>query len=920
MRNVMSIARRDMLRILRVPAAWVVLAGLIIIPPLYAWFNIAGFWNPYGNTQGIKVTVVNNDRGADSKLTGKLNMGDQIVDQLKTNKKMGWNFADSTEAKRRVESGESYASIVIPPDFSRRVAGILEGKTTKPTLDYYVNEKANALGTRMADSGASTVDKQVNETFVSTVSKAVASTLNKAGDDADARTATATEQTIESLKRAQVTTASIRQSVNDLNARLDQLPGKTQQARTLLASTEQQGQRTSDRLKSASSSMTQTQATLNTFIGQTNTTLDQSSIGISQSSSQTRLAVTAIAAGLTQANGQVGSALATAKSITQNNTALINQLEATNPTDPRVQQTITDLKSENKRLEDSVSSLQDLNSSQNISQLISDITASANGLDKATQGALTNTGAARNSLATGALPQLNNGLNSLASVSATAGAGLTAQNALVSQTNTVLNQLDHTISAMQQALKSTDTGLQSLQNHLSTLTTDLGALNASAALTISGTLERQTGATRLDAQKIANFMLSPTVLNTKEVYPVPTYGSGMAPLFTNLTLWVGAFMLVVLVKLEVDDEGIDSPTPGERYWGRGLVLMLIGVMQAIAAVTGDLIIGVQCRSIPVFYLTAVLASIVYVSIAYALSTAFMHVGKALCIALVIVQIPGSSGLYPIEMMPKFFRSMYPYFPFTYGIRALRETIAGFYRTDWFVDMGKLAIFAVVFSAIGLAFKPHNGGLRRFVDRELAQSDMIVNEPALHIGHEFKLSQALSVLADKKEYHDALQERTTRFARLYPWLMRGGVVFGFVVPVIFAVTFSLATGMKVVALAAWIIWYLIIMIFFVGVELNRDNLARQAELGNLDDEAVRALLRTYDKPRVTRRRNRQKSGAASTARRSGDTGETTARIENGDVAMLREVLVGSAHGSGGANGKTDTMKLSEDETTTKEGLR
>lgn len=920
MRNVMAIARRDILRVLRVPAAWIVLVGLIIIPPLYAWFNIAGFWNPYGNTQGIKVTVVNNDREADSKLAGKLRMGDQIVDQLRTNKKMGWNFADSSEARRRVESGESYASIVIPPDFSRKVAGILEGKTAQPTLEYYVNEKANALATRMTDSGASTVDDQVNETFVSTVSKAVASTLNKAGAKVDSRTEAATAETIASLNRTQATTASIRQSVGELNARLTQMPDKIKKARTLLANVQQDGKLAANELKSASVSLTDTQAGLNTFVGQANTTLDQGAGDISQSSAKASLAISSIAAGLTQANGQVGLALSTAKSINQNNNTLIDQLGAMHPTDPATQQAVQDLKAGNKRLDDSIKSLQNLNSSENLGRLVSGVTASATGVDKATQGALANSGAARNSLAGGALPQLNTGLNSLASASATTSAGLATQNALVAQANSVLDQLDQTTAAMQQALGGTDEGLAALQNRLSTLTTDLGALNGSALLNTSDVLKKETGNPRLDASKIADFMLSPTVLDTKVVYPVSTYGSGMAPLFTNLTLWVGAFMLVVLMKLEVDDEGIDSPTPGERYWGRGLVLMLIGVLQAVAAVTGDLIIGVQCHNIPVFYLTAVLASIVYVSIAYALSTAFMHVGKALCIAFVIVQIPGSSGLYPIEMMPRFFRSMYPYFPFTYGIKALREAIAGFYRADWFVDIGKLAIFALVFSAIGLAFKPHNGGLRRFVDRQLAESDIIVNEPALHIGHEFKLAQALSVLADKREFHDALQERTTHFAGLYPWLTRGGVVLGFVVPVIFAVTFSLAPGVKDVALAAWIIWYLILIVFFVGVELYRDNLARQAELGNLDDEAVHALLRTYDKPRVTRRRNRQ-ARALGAAGPTGDAGlpaftaaqpndaDDTVRIENGDIAMLRNVLNDSVQ-TADAIGLDDTIGRSD----------
>ncbi|WEV53038.1 YhgE/Pip domain-containing protein [Bifidobacterium sp. ESL0704] len=848
MSNVLAIVRRDIVRLLRVPAAWVVLFGLVFIPPLYAWFNIAGFWNPYGNTNGIEVIVVNNDRGTDSKAIGKMNMGAQIVRQLKGNHQLGWKFAGQRDAMQRVQSGESYASIIIPDNFSDRVAGVIEGRGARPTLEYYVNEKANALASRMTDTGASTVDSQVNETFVSTVSKVVSGIVNKTDADINAKADTATADTLADLDKAQQSVAQIRSDITDLTATLNDVPGKTRTARTILDKTQKAGAQTSRQLKGAADAIDNTQNTLNDWRNNADSTLNNSSNLLSQASSNANIAINSVAAGLTKANGDVGSALSTAQQINNDTNSLIGLLEEAGI--PGSSSAIAGLQAQNKRLGDAINILNDLNSSENLGATTTNTVSAANGIDTATQSALGNAANARKTITTGALPQLNNGLNGLSTVAATSSANLASQGSLITQSSLVLNQVDQAAATAAKALAGTDKGLANLQQHLSTLTTDITALSSSSTLSGSGILAKSVGGDgKLDAAKIADFMLSPTVLDTKVVYPVTTYGSGMAPLFTNLTLWVGAFMLVVLMKLEVDDEGLeDEPTPGQRYWGRWILLALIATTQAIVTVLGELVIGVQCHNVPIFLITSMLASMVYVSITYALSTSFMHVGKALCVALVIVQIPGSSGMYPIEMMPKFFRDMYPYFPFTYSINALRETIAGFYHADWFINMGHLMIFAVLFFILGLAVKPHMGNLHSLVDRQLKASDIITNEPALHKTHEYRISQALSMLANKEEYRAGIEERARRFALLYPKLMRGALACGIAIPAAMAITFSLTTGTKVVALAAWVIWFLVTIIFLAAVESIRDSLARQVRLGNLEDDAVRSLLYVRQRPR------------------------------------------------------------------------
>ena len=459
---------------------------------------------------------------------------------------------------------------------------------------------------------------------------------------------------------------------------------------------------------------------------------------------------------------------------------------------------------------------------------------------------------ARNAINSGALPRLNSALGSLAGTAGTLAGTVTSQDSVVRQTNIVLDQLDQVASDARIGLEQTDQQLAKMETKLTTVSTDLKALGT------ADLLASLTGSGSLDADKIASFMESPTVIDTKNVYPVNSYGSGMAPLMTNLALWVGAFAFVVICKVEVDDEGLEGldPTATEKYLARYLLLGTMGVIQGAICTVGDLILGVQTACAPLFILTGMITSLVYLSITYALSTTFMHIGKGLCVALVIVQIPGASGLYPIEMMPKFFRMVYPFVPFSYSIDAFRETIAGFYDGHWTKAIGTLLLFAAMAFVIGLAVRPLLVNLNRLFAREIKESDMIIGEEVELPERGYNMSQAIQVLADKGGYREVIEERASRFAELYPKLKRGALVIGFVVPVTLAAVFSFTNGEKVVVLATWVVWILLIMGFLMVIEYMRDNLNRQVELGHLSDESIQSMLVERQAARIRRKKRAQ----------------------------------------------------------------
>ena len=305
----------------------------------------------------------------------------------------------------------------------------------------------------------------------------------------------------------------------------------------------------------------------------------------------------------------------------------------------------------------------------------------------------------------------------------------------------------------------------------------------------------------------------------------------------NLTFWIGAFMLLVIMRQEADGEGIPGLTLAQRYWGRYLFLAAIAVMQAVICCVGVLALGVQTVSAPALIFAAALASLAYLSIIYAFSVTLQHIGKGICVVLVFAQIPGATGLYPIEMTSPFFQSIYPLFPFTYGIGAMREAICGFYGGQYVSDLLVLALFLVLFMALGLLIRPLMANVNRMVARQVRDGGLFNGEDVDIPVRPYRISQIMRALSDKDTYATALQQRYATFNRWYPRLMKGALVLGVAVPVVLAVIFALTPTEKVWLLTGWLIWIIVIFVALVVIESLRFSFERQLKLESLSDASL-----------------------------------------------------------------------------------
>ncbi|MGE7884259.1 YhgE/Pip family protein [Bacillus sp. NPDC094077] len=182
MKQIWRIYKTDLRNVAKHWAAIVIVLGLMILPSLYAWFNIKASWDPYGNTKEVPIAVSNQDAG--SNLRGKdINIGKEIIESLKENKNLGWKFVDEKQAIYGVERGDYYASITIPKDFSEKIATVLDENPQKPELDYYVNEKVNAIAPKITAKGASGITEEISKNFVKTANGEIFKIFNDLGID-----------------------------------------------------------------------------------------------------------------------------------------------------------------------------------------------------------------------------------------------------------------------------------------------------------------------------------------------------------------------------------------------------------------------------------------------------------------------------------------------------------------------------------------------------------------------------------------------------------------------------------------------------------------------------------------------------------------------------------------------------------------
>ena len=706
MKNIWAIFKGDVNRIRKNVIAMIVIIGVTVVPCLYAWFNIAASWNPYENTGGLKVAVASVDEGYEGDLISvNLNLGDQIISTLHENTQLDWVFTSKKKAMNGVKSGKYYAAIVIPKDFSKNMMSVFTEEVQKPQIMYYSNAKENAIAPKVTDKGATAIQTQVNEVFVKTISDVALTAFSTVANTADKTgTETITSNLITNLKRI---TSDLSASASTLQT----FSSMVESAQKLLGTTAE-------------------------YLGQSKTQSKQSLSSIET----TKSSLSGVKKTISGATDGINKALAAGSSFYEEASDIIDEAFQSQAKDAdKVADTIETLSEKIETIADSYSSL-----SSNISvigtnhpevssytgEVVAKLNESIAIQKELSESLLTNADELRN--ASEDIQSSKEDIDSLLkdSKKSLSTVQSTYEDDLKDSLNNLSSSLSSTGTDINGLLKKLDTGTDKisatadnaaddLSDIKTALDTSCNLLNRSAKQIKSVTqkltnLQENGDVSELkslltdNTEDISNFLSAPVSLNTKKLYPIENYGSSMAPFYSTLSIWVGGIVLVAMLKVSVSEasiEGLKKVKNYQMYLGRYIIFLIVGLLQSTLICLGDLFyLGIQCKHPFLFMLAGWFSSIVYVNIIYTLTVSFGDIGKAASVILLVIQVAGSGGTFPIEVAPAFFKAVYPLLPFVHSMRAIRETIGGMYGMTYWTSLGKLGIFLVLSLVLGLVLR------------------------------------------------------------------------------------------------------------------------------------------------------------------------------------------------------------------------
>ena len=686
MRNIWTVFKTDIRTLSKCFFACVVVA-IALLPSLYAWLNIYSNWDPYGNTGGISIAVASLDEGYTDEDGTYENKGDDVVADLREATSINWVIVDTEEeAKGGVESGDYYAAVVVDKQFSRNMYRMLTDWTGKPAITYYENAKKNAVATKITDTAVETLKRSISENYLEVVIDGIMEqsnllAANLTADDPEAAVKGVLYQAQDLLHAcgrmmdafeaaggsgvSESSAAALEAAVANINKNLPdgaQLQQTAAEIQMRLNTALARVERALDRLSSAIGNAPE---------------LPSAQQQLRDAAAQLEKAADALetwAAGLEDSGTEAGK----------------TQAEAARQTAAECRKTAKQLRA--------------LAESPDSADLLADCDALVKSIRTMVDKIPVTSKALQKELDTVA----GQVADTMEGMAALAGDAKVMKTALAETADAV----GDTMALLRPATEKLLTSLESTIDDLEGLTTD----------EYMDTLVNILGG---DPAVYGQYFPEMVQTSVNAVYPIANYGSAMTPFYTVLAIWVGGVILSSLIKIHARTEGLIDPKPAELYFGRYLFFFVLSQIQAAVIVTGDLyILKVQCLHPGMLYLTGALTAFTFSLLIYSLALSFGDVGKAIVVVIMVMQIAGSSGTFPIELLPAIYQKIYRFFPFPYAIDAMRECICGMYGNYYWQQIGFLLLFAAAALLIGLLVRRPFMGLNRFMEEKLEETELL----------------------------------------------------------------------------------------------------------------------------------------------------------------------------------------------------
>lgn len=691
----------------------VIAGGVAIIPALYAWMNIYSNWDPYGNTGNIKMAIVSNDEGYRDDTGEFHNTGSQVLESMKDNTAINWQFPKTEkEAIDGVKDGKYYGALVIPKGFTNSMYNVFLENVDRPSITFYQNQKMNPVANKITDTVVEKVQTNINNQFIGVLTETVFQDANHISEDLkkdggfDEIMGHMTEVRDE-MKQYQVMINKIVSSNAALTKAIDSADSEVNQIG-------KNAENTAKALDHSANNISKTELTIDSYTNNVNASLNTVQTTLGNMAAVMDSAV--LSGDVKQMTDAAATSALDAQTVYENLSALEQTIIAADGGSSPDAGQMKAIKEQAAAVEKNLVTIATQYASAKTAAAAKQAeAAAAQGLREATTQVQNLQGEYNNTL----MPAMKTALDSVDQTMTGAANVMRSMSLTVAGMGDVFGSLQLTIDSANTSLTNTSLVLDSLVERLDNT---IDAVNeAKDNEKVKALINTLSG----DPNLYASFFSSPVEIQSNVIYPVENYGSSVAPFYTTLAIWVGALILTAILKVNPNKKLFPDANQVQLFFGRYLTFLFMTIVQTTVTVLGDLyLLEIQCPNPFRFWVAGVITGLTFSILIYSLVVAFQDVGKALAVVMVVIQIAGSSGTYPIELLPEFFQRVYIFFPFPYAINAMRECIGGMYGHNYVFYLVELAIFIPVSLVIGLLLRKPLHGLTHYMEKRMRDTEMM----------------------------------------------------------------------------------------------------------------------------------------------------------------------------------------------------
>lgn len=644
-----------------------VVAAVIIIPLVYSYMYLYAFWDPYSRLDELPVAIVSEDLGGLVNGEQK-NVGSDILNELKDNDAVKWQFVSSEEAQRGLEGESYYASVTIPANFTKEIAKADSPERVKGLVIYKMNEKRNFLAgqvmNRVAVELEGTISRSISEEIVKAMTDGIAELPDQLGELNDGLgemkdgTTTLYDKTGDLVKGQ----TAFNKGVATLSTGLTEASKGTQ---TLKNGTWALAAGTTEFAEALKSGASKTPALVDGAKG-----VEKGAVSLSENLNQYVGGVNQFATGVNQslsASAAVGSSLKAYLAShpeamkDANMQAVLKTLEAGKPGSVQLAEAAEKLKTSGEAL--SAGSKQLADGSQ--------------------------------SLAVG-VEQVGTSLTVAAEKAQSLKNGATAIDQGVSQLETGIVKAANGSELLSENAEKLLAGESKLRNGIKTLDEGVGEAKTEVDQSVVDAKDKVDSLEGIDT-----YAADPIDFENDKINPIPDYGTAFTPYFVSLSLWVGALMMFFAIYLD-STVRFRRSNSNSKGFVRFLAYTGIGVSQAVVlAFVLRTALHLEVKNVSLFYMTCIAISLAFVSIMRFLLVHIGDVGKFFAVLMLILQLTACGGTFPMELVPKFFQDINPYMPMTYSVNVLKEVISGIDYSIYNYNLAVLFGIAIVFLGINV---------------------------------------------------------------------------------------------------------------------------------------------------------------------------------------------------------------------------